>query len=129
MADAIDPTEAHGTETEAAAPAGETRKKRKTSRGLREAQKVERRATKAAHRLAEAVTAGLSTYRKDRDRSAEKKRDGALRDMPRNVAKAAGKTVRKASRVPSDLVRAVDGKTTRRLMRIGTRFVLFPFSR
>jgi len=130
MPDAVEPSTVQDQEVpEPASPAVEVRKKRKVSRGLREVQKAERRLTKAAHRLSEAVAAGLGTYREKRDQSAEAKRDGALRDMPRNVAEAAGKTMRKASKVPSDLVRAVDGKATRRLMRLGTRLMLFPFAR
>ena len=105
------------------------RKKRKTSRGLRDLQRAERRISKAAHRMSEAVAQGLATYRKKRDVSAAKKRDGALRDMPVNAAKGAGKALRKASRVPADLVRMVDPKTTRRLVRAGSRVILFPFMR
>jgi Family of unknown function (DUF6312) len=102
------------------------RKKRKTSRGLRDFQKMERRMSKAAHRLSSAVDDGLANYRAKRDKSAEKKRDGALRDFPVNVARAAGKTLRKASRVPVDVAKACDTKGTRRLLRLGTRIILLP---
>jgi len=105
------------------------RKKRKTSRGLRELQRLERRLSKAAHRSAHAVERGVAEYRRRRDRSAGKKRDGALWDMPRNSAEALATSLREASRVPVDLVRAVDTKTARRALRFGTRVLLLPFAR
>ena len=49
--------------------------------------------------------------------------------MPYNVAKGMAKTTVEMSRLPIDLVRAVDTKTNRKLIRTGTRIMLFPFVR
>jgi hypothetical protein len=105
------------------------KKKRKTSRGLRDLQKINRRLTRTAHRLSRAVEKGIATYRERSEASAEKQRDGALRDLPRNAAEGLSVTLRKASRLPVDLVDAVDVPTTRRLVRFGTRVLLTPLSR
>lgn len=105
------------------------KKKRKTTRGLRDLQKMERDLSRATHRTAKAVERGLAEYRRRRDRSASKKRDGALWDMPRNTAEGMATTMREASRVPVDLVRAVDTRTTRRVVRLGTRILMLPFAR
>lgn len=120
---AEDPTPAAG------AVVGEKAKKRKTTRGLRDLQKMTRRLTKTAHRATRAVEKGIATYRERSEVSAEEKRDGALRDLPKNAAEGLSVTIRKASRLPVDLVDAVDVPTTRRLVRFGTRIVLMPFSR
>lgn len=74
------------------------------SKRFKLAQKSERKMTKATRRLAEAVVAGIETWERERDRSAGKGKDGAMRDSLENYAKAYGKAVRKASRVPEDLV-------------------------
>lgn len=105
------------------------KKKRKTTRGLRDVQTVARRMTKTGHRLARAVEQGIATYRERSEASAEEKRDGALRDLPRNAAEGVSVTLRKASRLPVDLVDAVDVPTTRRLVRFGTRVLLMPLGR
>jgi hypothetical protein len=104
-------------------------RKRKTSRGLREAQRLERRMSKAAHRLAKATAEGIAEYRAARDRSAEKKKDGAVRDFPVNVAEGMGAAMRAASRVPVDLVRGFGGRRALKEMRRGARILLRPLVR
>lgn len=108
---------------------GDKKKKRKTTRGLRDLQTMGRRMTKTAHRMSRAVEKGIATYRERSEASAEKQRDGALRDLPRNTAVGMSVAIREASRLPVDLVDAVDVPTTRRLVRFGTRVLLMPFSR
>src|SRR6185295_13440387 len=100
------------------------RKKRKYSRGLKEAQRFERGLSKATERIAKAVFRGMSTYRRRGDKSARRSRDGAIKDAIENFARAAERSLRTASRAPLDLVRSASRKTRRRQ----TRFLLYPFT-
>ena len=99
------------------------KKKRKYSKGLKDVQRMERRATDASHRLARAVADGLSTYRKERNKSSRKKRDGAVVDFIPNAAEGLSKSMRVASRVPVDVAKAVNTKRVRRQMRAVVRMM------
>ena len=77
------------------------------SKTYERSQKAERRMTSASRRLASAVLVGIESWEKERDKSSRKKKDGALRDAPENLAKAYGEALREASRVPEDLVKGV----------------------
>ncbi|MGE5233911.1 MAG: hypothetical protein ACM3OB_07355 [Acidobacteriota bacterium] len=103
--------------------------RRKTSRALRDAQRWERRFSKAAHRIAKATERGIATYREERDRSSFAKRDGALRDLSVNVAEGMGAALREASRVPADLAKGLDGRRVLRAVRRGMRLWIRPFVR
>lgn len=102
------------------------KKKRKYSRGLKNVQTMERGLSKASYRVARAVTSGLSTYRKRRDKSARKRRDGAILDFVPNVAEGMGKTLRRASLVPYDLAKTFYTKRARRRVSAAIR-LLQPF--
>ena len=93
------------------------RKKRKYSKGLKEIQQFGRSMNKASGRVARAVAKGMATYRKRSDKSARKKRDGALRDLSVNLAEGLGKTVRILSGVPTDLANAMNGRRARKRVR------------
>lgn len=97
----------------------EPRPKRKYSKRLRNLQEFERNASKAVHRLTRSFEQGVGQWRKSTDRSARRRKDGAIRDALDNYAKATGKQLRVISRVPVDVVRAVRslkiGKVARRL--------------
>jgi hypothetical protein len=97
--------------------------KRRYSRGLRNPQRISRRLTRAQHKLVRAVSSGISTYRDREDRSSRRKRDGAIKDAMKNWARAMGKTMRKSSGVPYDVVRAFDTKPNRRSLRAVVRAV------
>ena len=99
------------------------KKKKKYSKGTKDVQRMERRASKASQRLARAVADGMSTYRKKSSKSARKKRDGAVVDFIPNAAEGLGKSVRVASRVPADLAKAVNTKRVRRQMRAVVRMM------
>lgn len=85
------------------APAYAPKKKKKYSRGLKEWQRAERRMTKANRRVAKAVLAGLDSWAGKRDKSASKRKDGAVRDAWRNYAKASEKVLKESSKLPRDL--------------------------
>jgi hypothetical protein len=80
-------------------------------------QKAERRMTSASRRLARAVLVGIETWEKERDRSSRKKKDGAMRDAPENLAKAYGEALKEASRVPEELVKGARVYMPRKLQR------------
>lgn len=119
--------EAAGAKSGAEAEEDEPRRKR--SRSLRDVQRIERRLSKAALHMTHAVAEGLETYRRERDLSAERTRDGALVEMPVNVAKGLAATLEKSSRIPVDVARAFDTRTTRRAIRLGAKMLLWPLRR
>jgi hypothetical protein len=99
-----------------------SRGRKKYSRGLKAPQQLEVDASRSAERVADAVTDGIREYRDNRDRSARRKRDGAIKDVVRNVGRGVSEALDTGSRAPSDLTRRA---TLKRLTRT---FVPPPFS-
>jgi hypothetical protein len=102
------------------------KKKRKYSRGLKEVQQNSRSLAKVSDDLARSVSKGIRTYRKASDKSAQKKRDGAMVDFGLNLAKGLSKSLRTSSSVPEDLAQAMMGRggarrRLRRQMRLTAR--------
>jgi hypothetical protein len=62
------------------------KKKKKYSKDLKGIQKIENRVSKSGDTLAGAIDAGLETYRNERKKTAEKKKDGALVHFGDNLA-------------------------------------------
>ena len=93
------------------------KKKRKYSRGLRDLQISERRTADVSARMMRSISEGFDAYRKASDKSSRKKRDGALLDMNRNLAKGLRRSLRKSSRLPVDLAKAVETPGSRRFAR------------
>ena len=85
------------------------KKKRKYSRGLKEVQQNGRSLAKVSDDLARSLAKGVRTFRKASDKSARKKRDGAMKDLGLNLAKGLSKSLRASSAVPEDLARAMTG--------------------
>jgi hypothetical protein len=106
-----------------------TKRKRKYSRGLKDAQRWERGIAKGSRRVGRAVYEGLDLYLKRRDRSADKRRDGAIRDALKNWSKGWSKTLREASDAPYDVFKAFNTKAVRRTVKFGVRSFAFPFLR
>src|SRR5689334_23113573 len=90
------------------------KKKKKYSRGLKGFQKTGRQYTKASSKVSRAVSRGIRTYLKASEKSARKKRDGALLDWGENTAKGLGKGLREASTIPLDLTKAMNTKSARK---------------
>jgi|SRR5579859_1753170 len=88
------------------------KKKRKYSRGLKEVQQNGRSLAKVSDDLARSLAKGVRTFRKASDKSARKKRDGAMKDLGLNLAKGLSKSLRASSAVPEDLARAMAGSGT-----------------
>ena len=64
---------------------GKKKKKKKYSRGLEDLQRTGVGLTRVSSRIARSVAKGMKAFRKASDKSARKKRDGALRDSARDA--------------------------------------------
>ncbi len=100
--------------------------KRRYSRGLGDAQRMQRGWAKAAARASEAVATGFATYRDRSEASARARRDGAIRDGLENWARATSKALKKASRVPEDVIKPMNTRRVRRAMRALIRLAALP---
>ncbi|MCE9671608.1 hypothetical protein LY474_27755 [Myxococcus stipitatus] len=105
------------------------KRKRKSSKGLKNLDRGHDNVSRALEHLSAAVSDGLRTYRKEEQRSAEKKKDGALRDVMRNTGKAMSDSLKTLSKVPRDISRAVDTKRNRKQARAVARFLAGPLGR
>ena len=74
--------------------------KKRRSRGLRGVQKLIRLVTDSHARAAEIYTDGISNFAERSDRSSEKKKDGLLKDLPKNSTRAARKTFKAHVKLP-----------------------------
>jgi hypothetical protein len=112
-----DPTQ-EGTRVTTIVVESERKKKpRKYSAGLGLPGELERGASRALHRLAQSVEVGLDTWRKESDRSARRRRDGALRDASENAAEAVARAVRVAGRAPVDAAKTLPRLKLRKVSR------------
>lgn len=120
---AAEPPSAPAEETSAPtvidAKKGKRKGKKKYSNSMaRSFQELEAGLTKSSRRVAKAVREGLDAYQEERDKSAEAKKDGALRDILRNQSKALRAGLPIAAEAPSDLVDAIaDMKVMRRVFK------------
>ena len=101
----------------ASAVTGEPVKKRGSTKSSRRAGDVEKRASKAMSRLAEAADDAMKRYTKRRDKSDTKRKDGALMDMPENLIRAAAKAAGKATPAVGDLMKLATTKSNRKMLR------------
>ncbi len=95
--------------------------KRKYSPGLKDIQIFERQLTKTSLKTLRSMKAGLVSYQQAQNRSAKKKRDGAVVDFVSNVGQGMSKTLRVASPIPYDIAK-VSTKTAWRITRYQIRF-------
>jgi len=94
-------------------------KKRKYTKGLQSIQTSEVALTRGANRLAQAVSDGIREYRDSRDKASRKKRDGMIVDYVTNVGQGISKGIRRASRFPYDVSKAI----SHREFKNATRFI------
>jgi hypothetical protein len=84
------------------------KKKRRYSAGLGTVQHLERGVTRSLETVTKGVARVFSEYSERSDKSARKKRDGALRDGIENWTKALSKGMRIAGDAPYDFVKQVN---------------------
>lgn len=102
------------------------KKKKRYSRGARDLQEMEGQMSKVAKRITRAMAEGTATYDKERNRSARKKRDGAVRDLIPNLGEALSVTADELSGLPSDVAKIMDTKGSRRILRRQLRMLADP---
>ena len=101
-----------------AAPAP-SKKKNKHSKRWKNQGKIEKGLTKSARRISDAISKGINVWTERRDKSAGKKKDGALRDIGKNLNKAVRKTLRKSSKAPADVFDAIAKCNVGKKLRFG----------
>jgi len=94
------------------------RGKKRYSMGTKDLQVCVRGFSRSLERVADAVADGLGRYRRRRNRSANRKKDGAIKDFVRNVGRGAEKALRTGSKAPTDLTRRVTSKRLKRATRL-----------
>jgi len=95
-----------------------TRKnKRVSSRSARRLEDIESRVSKSVRRVSKAVDNGVSTYLEKRDKSARKRRDGALVDFCENAAVGVSKTLAESAPVLTDFAKALNSRRVRKTIR------------
>jgi hypothetical protein len=107
---------------------GKRKAKRGSSRPARRLEDIERRISKAMRRVTKAVNRGMAEYQNQRDKSASKRRDGALVDVYENVSRGVSRAVSESSPLLVDLSKAFNTKRSRRRLRKTLRrFPRIPF--
>ncbi|HEY0320661.1 MAG TPA: hypothetical protein VGC66_06910 [Pyrinomonadaceae bacterium] len=105
------------------------KRRKKYSRGLKTVQRSEDGLTLAGRRLGSAVEDGFRSYRKRRNRSARRKKDGSLRDILPNSTGGFGRFLREASDAPYDVARKVNSRRFGKQIRDTVRFFTLPLFR
>lgn len=96
---------------------GKKGKKRRYSKGTKDFQVGARRMTRVGDRLTNAIADGFHEYRRRSEKSSRRRKDGVLRDILKNTAWGASKTLRRSNKVPVLLAKTVRGKQVRRNVR------------
>ena len=104
------------------------RKKRSSSRGTRRLTDIDKRVSKAVRRVTRALDHGVDSYMDHRDRSREKRRDGAVVDFAVNVSHGFSKALSEASPLVTDVTKAWTTNRLRRQIRsVARTFGSIPF--
>lgn len=103
--------------------------RRRYTRGLRDFQQLQRGVVRASDRIADAVAAGVTEFRRQSNRSARRRRDGALRDAIPNLSRAMGETLRRSADAPYDVTRRIYTNWLARQVRAVSRLVSTPLFR
>src|SRR5271169_5554412 len=93
------------------------KKSKTSSRGARRLKQIEKRVTKATKRVTKAANKGVTNYIEHRDKSAEKRRDGAIVDYYENVSHGVSKALSEASPVLHDAAEALNTRRARKQIR------------
>lgn len=94
------------------------RRKKKYTRGTKAPQRFLFGTSRAAYRVANSFSRGLSTFVKRSNRSGKKRRDGMLRDSLRNASRAFGRTASQFGRAPYEIAKRIGTGRVRRTFRI-----------
>jgi hypothetical protein len=103
------------------------RNRKKYSRGLKTIQRAEDGLTLAGRRFGDAVESGFRSYRKRRNKSARRRRDGSIRDIVRNSAGGISRFFSVGSDIPYDVAKKVNNRKFGKQVRDTVRFFTAPF--
>jgi hypothetical protein len=107
-----------------------TKKKKKNrkkySRGLKTVQRTEDGLTLAGRRFGDALESGFRSYRKRRNKSARRRKDGPIRDIVRNTAGGISQFFSVGSDIPYDVSRKVNNRRFGKQVRDTVRFFTAP---
>ena len=103
------------------------KKGKKYSKGLKTIQRTEDGLTLAGRRLGDALESGFKSYRKRRNKSARRRKDGPLRDIVRNTAGGVSQFFSVGSDIPYDVARKVNNRRFGKQVRDTVRFFTAPF--
>lgn len=95
--------------------------KDKYSDGLEDVQVLEGNVVRVAQRAVRALSKGVDTYERERERSAKEKTDGAIEDFFNNSAKATSAYLKEASDIPVDLMESINTESYRKRLRKSLR--------
>src|SRR5262245_51691543 len=93
--------------TQHATTEGDVPEKAKTSKRWRSMLKAEKQLTKAQKRMTKGVLQALDRWELEREKSAHKKKDGAIKDSVANAMKATAKMIRVTADVPRELTKGM----------------------
>jgi ribosomal protein L14 len=99
------------------------KKKNYSSRQARRCGEIEKRVSKSLRRVSKAVDNGVSTYLEKRDKSARKRRDGALVDFYQNAAVGISQALSESAPVLSDFAEMVNSRRSRKAIRRAVRAI------
>lgn len=101
----------------------EQKPRKKYSAELEDIQQAHGDVVRIAHRTARAVYEGIDQYERALEKSAQAKKDGALKDFPQNSAKALSHSLKEVSVIPVDIADAVTRVNYRKRARRNLRRV------
>jgi hypothetical protein len=99
---------------------------KKYSKGLKTIQRTEDGLTLAGRRLGDAVESGFRSYRKRRNKSARRRKDGPIRDIVRNTAGGLSQFFSVGSDIPYDVAKKVNNRRFGKQVRDTVRFFTAP---
>lgn len=91
--------------------------KRKYSKRRKSAQVAVLGSSKAARRLTRGVHKGVSRWTREMDRSSRRKKDGAIKDAPRNMRKAVDAAAGDIARAPGEFLRVFEREVSMKKLR------------
>jgi len=101
--------------------------KEKYSKGLGDVQRMEGDMVRVNQKAARALSKGMDTYERERQKSAKAKKDGAVEDFVYNSAKATSAYIKEASDIPVDMAESLGkgklSKSLRKSLRRTSRMI------
>ena len=98
-------------------PSKRKKGKRKYSKRRKSAQVAVLGSSKAARRLSRGIHKGVRRWTRELDKSSRRKKDGIIKDAPRNLRKAVGAATGDISRAPVEFLRVFEREVSMKKLR------------